>query len=265
MFPHVELSINLVIILSLSAFGAGFVDSVGGGGGLIQVPALLINFPKVSIPILFGTNKIAALLGTATSAYRYTKRVKIDWLFFLPVMAVAFIASYLGAKIVSYMDMEFLRVLVLVLLIVIAIYTYIKKDFGNGSNKNYGLKKRVALGSLIGLLVGFYDGFFGPGTGSFLMVGFVIVLGVEFIEASAYSKLINCTSNIAALFVFLYQKDIIISVAIILAVFNISGNLVGSHLALKKGNGFIRLIFLGIIIVMIVKYTHSILGRGVML
>ena len=117
MFPHVELTIHLSIILALAAFGAGFIDSIGGGGGLIQVPALLINFPKVSIPILFGTNKIAALLGTATSAYRYAKRVRIDWLFFLPVMAVAFIASFLGAKIVSYMNMEFLRVLVLILLI----------------------------------------------------------------------------------------------------------------------------------------------------
>ena len=174
---------STITILSLIvlSFSAGFIDSVVGGGGLIQLPALLVNFPKTPLPVLFGTNKIAALCGTTVAAYQYSQKVKYNFLLLLIISFFAFFASRLGAKSLSMIDSDSLRPVILIILIVIAVYTFIKKDLGAIQTKTLSFKKQLVFGSIIGALVGFYDGFFGPGTGSFLVLGFVVVLGFEFV------------------------------------------------------------------------------------
>lgn len=244
--------------MAIAAFTAGFIDAVVGGGGLIQLPFLLINFPKIELPVIFGTNKIASLAGTSVSAIRYSRQVKFNYQLLLIISACCFISSFAGAQVINHLNPSLLKPLVLIILIIVAIYTFIKKDMGSKQSKQLSLKKQMLYGSLIGLAVGFYDGFFGPGTGSFFVLGFVVILGFEFVQASAYAKVVNCITNISALIVFIKNGHYIFSLALILAVFNMAGNFTGSHMALKKGNGFVRIIFLVIVSLMIVKYGYDV-------
>lgn len=248
-----------IALLSLSAFTAGFIDAVVGGGGLIQTPFLLITFPKMPLPVLFGTNKIAALAGTSIAAFKYAKKITFDFKLLFVIAASCFVSSFLGAQIVNHIDTDLLKPLILVILIAIAIYTFLKKNLGSEETKELPLSKQMVYGSCIGLVVGFYDGFFGPGTGSFFVLGFVVILGFEFVKASAYAKVVNCITNISALIVFIKQGNYILHLAILLAVFNVMGSFIGSSLALKKGNGFVRIIFLVIVSLMILKYGYDVL------
>jgi hypothetical protein len=247
-----------IILLSISAFTAGFIDAVVGGGGLIQTPFLLITFPKMPLPVLFGTNKIAALAGTSIAAFKYAKKITFDFKLLFVIAACCFTTSFLGAKLVSHIDSNILKPIILIILILIAVYTFIKKDLGSVQTKELTINKQLLYGGLIGVLVGFYDGFFGPGTGSFFVLGFVVILGFEFIKASAYAKIVNCITNISALIVFIKQGHFILPLAILMAVFNIIGSFIGSSLALKKGNEFVRIIFLVIVSLMILKYGYDI-------
>jgi uncharacterized protein len=259
-FLHLFSDFSSIAIISLIvlAFLAGFIDAVVGGGGLIQIPALLINLPNTPIPTLFGTNKIAALSGTTISAYQYSKRIKFDFILLFVVSACAAIASFSGAKVVSYINVNTLKPIIFVILILIAIYSILKKDLGSLQTKTLSLKFQIIYGSLIGLAVGFYDGFFGPGTGSFLVLGFVVILGFEFLQASAYSKIINCVTNFSALIVFIQQGNYLLELAILMAICNIMGSLVGTKVALKKGNRFVRFIFIGVVTLMIIRYGYDI-------
>ena len=254
-----EYGLLTIILLSLSAFTAGFIDAVVGGGGLIQTPFLLITFPKMPLPVLFGTNKIAALSGTSIAAFKYAKKITFNYKLLFVIALSCFISSYLGAQIINHIDSNLLKPLILIILIVIAIYTFIKKDLGAIETKELALTKQMLYGACIGIIVGFYDGFFGPGTGSFFVLGFVVILGFEFVKASAYAKIVNCVTNISALIVFIKEGNYILPLAILMAVFNITGSYIGSHLALKKGNGFVRIIFLVIVSIMILKYGYDVL------
>ncbi len=238
-----------LIVLSVLAFVAGFIDTIVGGGGLIQIPALLISFPTNTLPALFGTNKIAALSGTSVAAFQYARRVKYDFRLLIIVSVFSFIASNLGARTLSIVDAGTLKPMILVILILIAIYTFFKKDLGSVQSRIISFKRQVVLGSLLGTVIGFYDGFFGPGTGSFLVLGFVVVLGFEFVSASAYSKVINCITNLSALIVFIRQGNYLLGIALLMAVCNIAGSIIGSRLALKRGNSFIRIFFLVIVVI----------------
>jgi uncharacterized membrane protein YfcA len=258
-FLNIFTDYGTVVIISLImlSFVAGFIDAVVGGGGLIQIPALLISLPKTPLPTIFGTNKIAALAGTSISAIQYSKRIKFNYKLLITISICAGLASFLGAKVVSFINVNTLKPVILVVLILIAIYTFLKKDLGAVQTKNLSFDKQLIYGSLIGIIVGFYDGFFGPGTGSFFVLGFVVILGFEFVQASAYSKVINCMTNISALLVFIKQGNYILELAIIMSVCNITGNVIGTRLALKKGNTFVRTIFLLIVTLMIFRYGYD--------
>ena len=254
-------SLISLIALAVLSTTAGFIDAIVGGGGLIQIPALLINLPNVSLPTLFGTNKIAALSGTSFSAYQYSKRIKFDFKLLVTIALFAFIASYFGASVVSHLSSESLKPAMLVILIAIAIYTFFKKDLGNIHTKALSPLKQQLYGSIIGVFVGFYDGFFGPGTGSFFVLGFVVILGFDFLHASAYAKIINCLTNISALILFIKQGNYILEIAILLAICNVVGSIIGTKLALKQGNKFIRIIFLVIVCIMIVRYGYDVIYK----
>lgn len=236
---------------------AGFLDAVVGGGGLITVPTLLINFPTTALPTLFGTNKIAGLCGTSVAAYQY-RRIKFNFMLLAAVSVVAAFASYSGAKIVSKLDTNALKPVVLIVLIVIAVYTYFKKDLGSVQTKNLPLRTQLFAGALLGLVTGFYDGFFGPGTGSFLVMGFVVLLGFDFLSASAYAKIINCVTNIAALTVFIRNGNYILEIAVLMAICMVIGNFAGSRMALRHGTSFVRKIFLLIVVIMILRYGYDV-------
>ncbi len=253
-----DYSLTTIFILAFCALAAGFIDAVVGGGGLIQVPATLIQFPTTPLATIFGTNKIASLCGTSVAAYQYSRKIKFDYFVLFVVAIGACIASFAGAKIVSIIPPKTLKPVILFVLIAIAIYTFVKKDFGKEKTKNLPKQKILIYGSCIGLVVGFYDGFFGPGTGSFFVLGFVVVLGFDFLHASAYSKIVNCVTNISALTVFIKQGNYILEIAILMAVCNVTGNFFGSKMAIKKGNGFVRHIFLIIVAIMIIRYGYDV-------
>jgi uncharacterized membrane protein YfcA len=166
--------------------------------------------------------------------------------------------SFIGAKLVSQINVNILKPFIFFMLIAIAIYTFKKKDFGSISTKKLTKKRKYFYGLLLGVFIGFYDGFLGPGTGSFLVLGFVALLGFEFLEASAYAKVINCVTNISALYVFISQGNYILEIAIIMAVFNVVGSSIGSRMAILRGNTFIRQLFLFVVCIMIVRYGYDV-------
>ncbi len=253
-----EYGLVMLILLAVFSFAAGFIDAVVGGGGLVILPFLLINFPKLPLPVLFGTNKIAGFSGTTVAAFQYMQRVRFNFVLLFIISLFAFIASYFGAKTVSSINSESLKPFILMILIIIAVYTFFKKDLGSVETKTLVFWKQAVYGSLFATVIGFYDGFFGPGTGSFLVLAFVVVLGFEFVTASAYAKVINCITNISALIVFIKNGQFILVMAILMAVFNVAGSYLGSKMALKKGNAFIRKIFLLIVSIMIAKYGYDV-------
>jgi len=257
-----DYSSSTLIALVVLAFTAGFIDAIVGGGGFIQLPALLVNFPNTALPTLMGTNKIAGFSGTSVSAVQYAKRIKFDYKLLLFISFFTLVFSYLGAKAVIYINSAYLRPVVLVILIVMAIYTFNKKELGLIAKSELPTAKKMLYGMLIGSFVGFYDGFFGPGAGNFLMLGFVLIFGFEFITASAYSKFINCVSNLGALYGFISQGHFLLEIALLMASCNITGSIIGTRMALKKGNGFVRILFLVIVSFLILRYAYDIFSVG---
>lgn len=250
--------LSILIIIAFASLFAGFIDAIVGGGGLIQFPAFMILFPNTSVPTAFGTNKIAGLSGTSIAAVQYAKRVQFNWKLLAITAITSFVFSFIGAKLVSRIDVNILKPFIFFVLIAIAIYTFKKKDFGALVTKQISDDKKYLYGIILGILIGFYDGFLGPGTGSFLVLGFVALLGFEFLEASAYAKVINCVTNISALYVFISQGNFIIEIAIIMAISNVLGSIIGSRMAILKGNSFIRKIFLFVVCIMIIRYGYDV-------
>jgi uncharacterized membrane protein YfcA len=239
-------------ILAPAAFFAGMVDAVVGGGGLIQIPVLLSAFPQTGIPTLFGTNKVSSIAGTGASLWRYARAVRIPWRLVLPATAAALLGAWLGAAVVAWIPREAMRPLVVVMMLAVAIYTFLRKNLGQ-EETHEARPGDLWRGALFGLVIGFYDGFFGPGTGSFLIFGFVRVFGLDFIRASASAKVVNFATNVSAIGFFASHGPILWAVGLTMAACNLAGAYVGTHLALKHGAGFIRKAFLGVVSVLIVK------------
>lgn len=251
--PDNELA--LLVTLALAAFAAGFIDSVVGGGGLIQIPALFTALPQQTPATLFGTNKFASVFGTANAAWRYARRVEMPWRTTLPAAAAAFASSYLGAMAVAWLPREMLRPLILVLLVGAAIYTFMKKDFGAVHGPTHSGHRELAYAIALGGVIGFYDGFFGPGTGSFLIFLFIRFFGFDFLHASAAAKVVNVATNLAALAYFAPNGHLLWQIALAMAVCNIGGSVAGTHLALKHGSGFVRQVFLFVVSLLIAKFA----------
>ncbi len=233
---------------------AGFVDAVAGGGGLIQVPALFAALPQEAPATLFGTNKIASIFGTSNAARRYIRAVDMPWGVALPAAGAAFVFSFLGAATVAWLPKEVVRPLVLWLLVAVAVYTWMKPDFGRQA-RTHSLPPRHALlvALLAGSLLGFYDGFFGPGAGSFMIFAFVRLFGMDFLHASASAKLVNAATNAGALLLFAPQGHVLWALGLGMAACNIAGAQLGSRLAIRHGSGFVRAVFLVMTTLLIAK------------
>lgn len=247
-----------IILLGIAAFLAGFVDAVVGGGGLIQLPALLILFPQFPIAVLFGTNKMASIAGTSAAVVHYSQKVAIPWRTILPGAIAAGLFSFLGARAVQFLQPGLLRPLVLVLLVGVGLFTYFKKDLGAHRHRE-PLEHPEIYTVFAGGAIGFYDGFFGPGTGSFLIFFFTGVLGFNFLTASASAKVLNWATNFTALCAFSSAHQILYIVAAPMAICNIAGSLLGSQLAILKGNEFIRVLFLGVVSALVLKLIYDML------
>lgn len=247
-------------LLCLFAFLAGFIDSIVGGGGLIQLPAMLLLLKGVPTPTVFGTGKVSSLMGTAAALRRYAGQVPMQWRSVGPAAVAAGIFAFLGARVVSSLPKEMLPPLVLGLLVVIAIYTFWRKDFGAIHAPRLPAAREPYYGALIGMLIGFYDGFFGPGTGSFLLFAFVGLFGYDFLTASASSKLVNVATNLASLAYFAYTGQILWAVALPMALCNMLGSTLGAHIALKQGTGFVRVLFLVVVGALILKLSTQVFG-----
>jgi hypothetical protein len=246
---------TLLILLCAAAFAAGLIDAVVGGGGLIQIPALFSVLPQAQPATIFGTNKLASIFGTASAAWRYARRIDVPWRAALPAALSAFVLSYFGAMTVAMLPKEWLRPLVLVLLIVVTAYTYARKNLGKIDQRRSFGRRDMLVAVFVGGLIGFYDGFFGPGTGSFLVFAFVRLFGLDFLRASASAKIVNAATNLAALLYFGFNAHLLLLTGLVMAVFNIGGSLVGTHLAIRHGADFVRKVFLAVAGAFIVKFA----------
>jgi uncharacterized protein len=246
-----------LLLVTFASLFAGFVDAIVGGGGLILVPALFAVFPNTHPATLFGVNKGASVWGTAAATLQYAQRVRMPWHALLPAAAVAFAGSLAGAWTVTVISPDFLRrALPLVLLGVLA-YTLAKKQLGQSHAPRFSGRREALAASLLGVTIGFYDGFFGPGTGSFLVFLFVRWLGYDFLHASASAKLLNVASNLSALMLFAWKGHVWWHFVVVMAVANVVGSLLGTRLALKHGSGFVRQVFIVVVSALILKTTYD--------
>lgn len=253
-------TLTVLLLLGLAALTAGFVDAVVGGGGLIQLPALLLGLPGASPVQILATNKLASICGTTVSSATYYRRIKPDPRTFLPLMALAFVGSALGAAIAFLIPVEAFDPIVLVALIVVGAYVVLKPDLGEATSLRFSGHQHSAAAMLTGLGVGFYDGALGPGTGSFFVFILVGLLGYSFLEASAKARLANWATNLAALCVFVPQGVVLWKVGLVLGACNLVGAYLGARTAVARGASFVRIFFILIVSAFVVRIGGGILG-----
>ena len=242
-----------LLTVALASLLAGFVDTVVGGGGLVLIPALFGVFPGAAPATLFGTNKAASVWGTAWATGQYARRVSLNWRALLPAAAVALLASFAGAWTVTQVSADGLRRALPLILLAVLIYTLAKKELGRSHTPRFSGSRETLVAAAIGAVIGFYDGFFGPGTGSFFVFLFVRLLGYDFLHASATAKLMNTATNAAALALFAATGHVWWQIAAVMAVTNVIGSLIGTRLALAKGAGFVRGMFVVVVCALILK------------
>jgi len=244
--------------LLVAAFGAGLVDAVAGGGGLIQVPALFSALPAESPATIFGTNKGSSVFGTANAAWRFARRIDIPWRTTLAMAGAAFVSSFFGAATVAWLPKDVVRPLVLVLLIAVIAYTATRRNFGAlPADPSAAPRGSMAAAAAAGAVLGFYDGFFGPGMGSFVIFALVRWFGLDFLRATASAKFVNGATNVAALAYFAPSGHVLWGVALAMAVFNVLGALVGTRAAIRRGSGFVRVVFLVATALLVAKFGYD--------
>jgi uncharacterized protein len=252
---------EVVALLCLAAFIAGWVDAVVGGGGLVQLPALLVLLPAATPAQVLATNKLSSVFGTGVAAWTYYRRVRPDLRTALPMAGAALLGSAGGAACASLLPESVFRPLVLVLLVLVGIYTLRRPALGEVQALRYSGSRHLwaALGAAVG--IGFYDGIFGPGTGSFLVFALVALLGYSFVQASAKARIVNLATNLGALAVFIPQGAPIYGLGFAMAACNILGGRLGATTAISRGSAFVRVVFLVVVGVLIVRLTFDV-ARG---
>lgn len=242
-----------LVVLSLASLFAGFVDAIGGGGGLVLVPVLFSVFPGAAPATLFGTNKAASVWGTGWATWQYASRVQMPWASLWPAALAALVGSGAGAWCVTVADPTLLRRALPFVLLVVLIYTLVRRNLGRVHAPRYQGRTQAAVASAIAFTLGVYDGFFGPGTGSLLVFLFVRLLGFDFLHASASAKLLNTVTNASALLLFACKGHVWWHLAALMAVANVIGSLIGTRMALRHGAPFVRAVFVCVVALLIVK------------
>ena len=252
--------IEIAIVTRASLF-AGCVDAIVGGGGLILVPALFSVVPNAPPATLLGTNTATGVWGTAWATRQFAQRVQIPWAAMLPAALVAGLGSLSGAWALTLANADGLRKALPIVLLAVLAYTLVRKDLGIHHAPALSGRRQAVVASAIGLVIGFYDGFFGPGAGSFFVFALVRLLGFDFLNASASAKLMNTATNLAALALLALKGHVWWHVAAVMAVANVAGSLIGTRLALKHGAGFVRIVFIGVVSALILKTGWDAFGR----
>ncbi|MCW2118415.1 sulfite exporter TauE/SafE family protein [Flavobacterium sp. 7A] len=248
----------ILIMLCVAAFVAGFIDAIVGGGGLIQTPAGLILLPNLPVSTVIGTLKIPAFSGTSFAAFQYLKKVTMNWRLLFLMMIVAIPSAFAGSTLLTYVSNDFMKPLLLFILSLLAIYTYAKKNFGQLVEKNLSKRQQLINAVLISFIVGMYDGFIGPGTGSFFVVAFIALMGFDFLHASANAKMVNLATNFGSIVLFIIKGKIIWMIAIPMAFCNAIGGWFGAKVAINKGNGFIRVFFLVVVVGTLIRFAYDV-------
>jgi len=250
-----------LLLLCLAAGFAGWFDAVSGGGGLIQLPALLIVLPGATPAQILATNKLSGICGTSVAATTYYRRVRPDLRTVLPTAGVAFVGAGLGALCASALPITVFRPVVIVLLMVVAGYVLRHPTVGTEQALRFAGSRHHVTAGVGGFGIGFYDGIFGPGTGSFLVILFVGVLGYAFLQASAMARIVNLATNLGALLVFASQGAPLWRTGLLMGAFNVAGGWLGAHTAIRRGNRFVRAVFLVVVAALVVRLGYDV-ARG---
>ncbi|AUS80033.1 hypothetical protein C1701_18720 [Actinoalloteichus sp. AHMU CJ021] len=257
-----DVSLAALLLLCAAAFAAGAVDAIVGGGGLIQLPALLLVMPGGEPIFSLATSKVAAVVGTASAVPTYARRTRIDWSTAVPMAVVAFLGAVGGAAFANLLPSVALNSVVLVALVVVGVYTWRRPSLGSVEAPRFGRRHQILLASLGGATIGFWDGLAGPGTGSFLVFLLVGLVGYAFLHASATAKLVNTATNIGALCYFIPAGKVLWGLGLVMAVCNLAGSVSGAMLASRRGSEFIRRVFLTVVVAMVVSLAWRLATGG---
>lgn len=255
------MSILQLIGLFAVSFCAGFIDSIAGGGGLIQLPGVMACLPTVPVVQLLAINKTSSMFGTCMSMYEYWHKGLINVKRMWKSALLSMVTSALGAFTAKRVPNELLKPLIIVMLAILIVFTLLKKDFGGQERESrFTAGQQAVLGMLLGLVMGFYDGFFGPGTGNFLIIALIFIYGEDFLHASADSKTINGLTNLSAFIIYTLLGVGNIFLGFAMGIFNMLGAYVGVHLAVLKGSKFIRVLFIVMSCGLLIKQIIDLIG-----
>lgn len=255
-----EPDLTVLALLALAALTAGFVDAVVGGGGLVQLPALVLAFPGATPVQLLATNKLSSACGVTVSAATYYRRVRPDPQTFLPLMAFAFLGAIGGAFTATLIPKEAFSPIILVVLIGVGLYVLLKPDLGSVTELRFSAHHHTIAAVLVGLGIGYYDGVLGPGTGSFFVISLVALLGYNFLEASAKARLANWATNVASLVVFVPMGAVMWKVGLLMGAANIAGAYLGARVAVHRGARFVRVFFVVVVGAFVVRLGGEVAG-----
>lgn len=253
-------TLTVLALLGLAALTAGFVDAVVGGGGLIQLPALLVGLPAASPVEILATNKLGSICGTTVSSATYYRRVRPDPRTFLPLMALALVGSFGGALVASQVPREAFEPIVLLVLVAVGAYVVLKPSLGEATALRFSGHRHLGLAMAVGVAIGFYDGALGPGTGSFFVFALVGLLGYGFLEASAKARLANWATNLGALLLFVPQGAVLWKTGLVIGACNLLGGYVGARTAVARGSRFVRAFFVLVVAAFVVRIGGEVLG-----
>lgn len=253
-----QLTYGMFLIVCPLVFLAGFVDAIAGGGGMISLPAYLIA--GVPVHMALGTNKMSSMIGTCVSTARYVKNGFVDWALALPGMAASVMGSFLGANLALYATDTILKVVLLVILPFLAFYIFKNRTFESVNRFSLSRKMTLFWGTVFALLIGCFDGFYGPGTGTFLLLIYTSVLGISVEKSSGNVKLLNLSSNVAAFTTFLLHGQIVLALGGTAAVFSIAGHYLGSGMVMKNGSKIVRPIILVVMTLLYIKIIYEFVG-----
>ena len=255
-----EPSTTVLALLALAGLSAGFVDAVVGGGGLVQLPALVLGLPGASPVQVLATNKLASICGTSVSSVTYYRRVRPHAGTFVPLMLLAFAGSLCGALVASRIPEESFAPIVLAVLLLVGSYVLLKPSIGEVTTLRFSGHRHTAIAMAAGFVIGAYDGALGPGTGSFFVFTLVGLMGYSFLEASAKARMANWATNLAALCIFVPQDAVLWKTGLVMGAANLVGGYLGARTAVARGAGFVRVFFILVVSAFIIRIGGEVLG-----
>jgi uncharacterized membrane protein YfcA len=255
-----EIDTSLWLLTALAGFAAGLIDSIVGGGGLVLTPAMLNLHPGLHILQAIGTQRTSSIMGTSVAAWNYLRKIRVERSIIVPACISALCASAIGVQFAKRIDPDILKWTVLILCVVLALYTALKKDLGMKEERRFHPKHESIAAIAIGASTGFYNGLIGPGTGTIMVFAFVSFLGLDFLKSSAVSKAANVSADLSSWTVLMLSGFVLWVLAVPLIIGNMLGSYIGSHMAIRKGQAFVRAVFLIIVISLIARQAWQLLA-----